>query len=138
MWSVAVQKGYHPGDRSASSGNLALLVAPLVNHSQHLRIIAVNPALDQALRRGLVLLARYLAGSFIQVSVGLNKHLSRLLLLQHHIPDLGTPELESDIGHAQEVLGAFFDVGRGLVHVKLLEELANSCRVDVSVTFIST
>lgn len=91
-----------------------------------LGVVPIGPALDYALECGLVLLARHLPGGLIQIGVGLDKHLSGLLLLKHHVPNLGAPEFESNIRHVEEILGACLDVGRRLVDVELLEELANS------------
>lgn len=73
--------------------------------------VPLGPALDNPLEAGLVLLERDLPSRLIQIRVRLYKHLSRLLVFEHHVPHLGSPVLQSDARHVGEELGAGLDVG---------------------------
>lgn len=89
-------------------------------------LFPIHPALDHALWCRLVVLDADIS-ILSHERVGLDKHLSRLLLQQHNIPDLGAPVLEPDVRHLKEILGSFFHVGCGLVDVQFLEEITDSC-----------
>jgi len=88
------------------------------------------PTLDHALRGRIVVLDRHLARSLIEVGVCLHKHLTRLLVREDHIANLGASELRINIGHFGEELAAGFDVGSRLVDVELLEEVGDGWEVS--------
>ena len=71
------------------------------------------------------MLDRDLARGLIQGGVGLDKDLTRLLVLQDNVADLGAPEVQADRCHVDVEIGARLHIGGGLVDVKLLEVLAD-------------
>lgn len=72
------------------------------------------------------MLQGHLARGLIKVGVGLDKDLTRLLVLKDNIADLGAPEVEADSSHVDIEVSACRDIGGRLVDVKFLEILGDS------------
>lgn len=88
--------------------------------------LSVDPALDNALEGGLVLLASHLASALVEVCVGLDEDFAWLGLGYDDLPDLAAPVFEANAGHfISEELGAGLDVCGGFVDVDLLQKVAN-------------
>lgn len=87
--------------------------------------IPFGPALDDPLQARLILLERDLARGLIKERISLHEHLTRLLVLEDHVPDLGAPVLQPDTRHLAKELGAGLDIPGRLVDVDLLEEVRN-------------
>jgi len=73
-----------------------------------------------------------LARGLVQNRVGLDKNLSRLLVLEHDIPDLDGPVVRVNGGHIVVELGTGLDIACGLVDMQLLQILADGWRGMVS------
>ena len=58
--------------------------------------LSVDPALNEALGGGIILLAGHFTSSLIQVSIRLNEDLPGLLVRENDIPDLRAPIFETD------------------------------------------
>ncbi len=55
--------------------------------------LTIGPALEEGLERRLISLKSNLASSLVQVGVGLNKNLARLLVCEDSVTDLGSPKV---------------------------------------------
>lgn len=66
-----------------------------------------------------------LPGSLVDGGVGLDEYLSRLLVLEDNIPDLGAPEVLIDSSHVSVEFGAVLYIRGALVDMQLLEVFTN-------------
>ncbi len=88
--------------------------------------LTVSPALEESLQRRLISLESNLAGSLVQVGVGLKIDLARLLVCEDSIADLGSPKVQANVGHAVVQLKARLGVGSALVDVEFLQVVSDS------------